>query len=127
MLRAKAGDRVSLTRLSERADSSGGDKGAFILEIKDRSFMLAPDVGEPVIRRVFCCLIFGKKWSKAVVPLPFYGKPQQARTLWRVDALVAMFDLALESSMLLREMFTLVVEQVDLAKQTIFLGSDKER
>ncbi|MDT3671809.1 MAG: tyrosine-type recombinase/integrase [Aromatoleum sp.] len=50
---------------------------------------------------------------------------QRALTLRHRDALVAVFDLALESSMRLREMFTLTVEQVNLAKRTVFLDRTK--
>jgi len=50
---------------------------------------------------------------------------QRALTLRRADALAAMFDLALESSMRLREMFTLTLDQVNLPGRTIFLDRTK--
>jgi integrase len=50
---------------------------------------------------------------------------QRALTLRHVDALVAMFDLALESSMRMREMFTLTLDQVHLPKRTVFLDRTK--
>lgn len=40
-------------------------------------------------------------------------------------ALVLLFDLALETAMRMRELFTLEVAQVDLAKRTIFLDKTK--
>lgn len=42
-------------------------------------------------------------------------------------ALRLLYQLALESAMRLREMYTLRVRQVDLPKRTIFFGQDKER
>jgi integrase len=41
------------------------------------------------------------------------------------SALECIFDLALESCMRMREMYTLSVEQVDIAKKTIFLDKTK--
>ncbi|HUD42005.1 MAG TPA: site-specific integrase [Dokdonella sp.] len=50
---------------------------------------------------------------------------QRALALPEAAALTAMFDLALESGMRMREMFTLDVRQVDLARRTIFLDRTK--
>lgn len=41
------------------------------------------------------------------------------------DALVCFFDLALETAMRMREMYTLEVAQIDFAKRTIFLDETK--
>lgn len=41
------------------------------------------------------------------------------------DALVLLFDLALETAMRMREMFTIDLSQIDLAKRTIFLDKTK--
>jgi integrase len=50
---------------------------------------------------------------------------QRALELREGPALVLLFDLALESAMRLREMFTLSVAQVDLPRSTIFLDKTK--
>lgn len=50
---------------------------------------------------------------------------QRALELPERDALVLLFDLALESAMRLREMFTLARAQVDLAQATVFLDKTK--
>lgn len=41
------------------------------------------------------------------------------------EALVLLFDLALETGMRMREMFTLSVDQVDIGKSTVFLDKTK--
>lgn len=56
------------------------------------------------------------------------GKPkgrQRALELHHRKALVLLFDMALESAMRLREMFTLDRKQVDLKRATIFLDKTK--
>lgn len=50
---------------------------------------------------------------------------QRALELRHPEALRLLFDMALESAMRMREMFTLTVNQVDLKKQTIFLEKTK--
>jgi integrase len=50
---------------------------------------------------------------------------QRPLTLEHRGAVVLLFDLALESAMRLREMFTLEKRQVDLSKRTIFLEKTK--
>lgn len=50
---------------------------------------------------------------------------QRALELHHADALVLLFDLAIESGMRLREMFTLQVPQVDINNRTIFLEKTK--
>jgi integrase len=50
---------------------------------------------------------------------------QRALTLEHRESLVLLFELALESAMRLREMFTLEKRQVDLPKRTIFLEKTK--
>lgn len=50
---------------------------------------------------------------------------QRAFTLEHQDALIMLFDLALESAMRLREMYTLDVRQVDIEKKTVFLEKTK--
>lgn len=50
---------------------------------------------------------------------------QRAFELRESDALLALFDLALESAMRLSEMYTLEVGQVDFAKRTVFLDRTK--
>lgn len=50
---------------------------------------------------------------------------QRPLTLHHADALAAMFDLALESAMRMREMYTLEVAQVDFVRRTIFLERTK--
>lgn len=50
---------------------------------------------------------------------------QRALALNHADALGLLFDMALESAMRLREMFTLSAGQVDLPKRTVFLDKTK--
>lgn len=50
---------------------------------------------------------------------------QRALELKHCAALKLMFDMALESAMRMREMYTLSVAQVDLARRTIFLDRTK--
>lgn len=50
---------------------------------------------------------------------------QRALKLEHGDCLIALFDLALESAMRLREMYTLGVQQVDFSRSTIFLDRTK--
>ena len=50
---------------------------------------------------------------------------ERALTLQHRDSLVLFFDLALETGMRMREMFTLNCEQIDLRAQTIFLEKTK--
>jgi integrase len=50
---------------------------------------------------------------------------QRALELREGDALRLLFDLAIESAMRLREMYTLDVAQVDLARRTVFLDKTK--
>lgn len=50
---------------------------------------------------------------------------QRALELRHAAALRLLFDMALESAMRMREMFTLTVAQVDLAKRTVFLDKTK--
>lgn len=76
----------------------------------ERDRRLAPDE-EAAIRRILA----GEKPA---------GR-QRALALPEAAALTTLFDLALESAMRLREMFTLSVEQVDLARRTVFLDKTK--
>lgn len=50
---------------------------------------------------------------------------QRPLTLNHADDLVLLFKLALETAMRMREMFTLDLSQVDIAKRTIFLDKTK--
>lgn len=50
---------------------------------------------------------------------------QRALELREREALVLLFDLALETAMRMRELFTLEVGQVDLSQRTIFLDRSK--
>jgi integrase len=50
---------------------------------------------------------------------------QRALELRHAEALALLYDMALESAMRMREMFTLSAGQVDLAKRTIFLEKTK--
>ncbi|WP_458068699.1 site-specific integrase [Rhodanobacter sp. BL-MT-08] len=50
---------------------------------------------------------------------------QRALELRHGDKLVLLFDIALESAMRMREMYTLSVGQIDLEKKTIFLDRTK--
>ncbi len=50
---------------------------------------------------------------------------QRPLELHHQDALVLLFDMALESCMRLREMYTLTADQVDLRQRTIFLNKTK--
>lgn len=50
---------------------------------------------------------------------------QRALELHHKEALLALFDLALESAMRMREMYTLGIEQLDFKKSTIFLDRTK--
>jgi len=50
---------------------------------------------------------------------------QRALELRHKDALALLFDMALESAMRMREMYTLTVGQVDLGRRTIFLDRTK--
>ncbi|WEN13659.1 site-specific integrase [Rhodanobacter sp. AS-Z3] len=50
---------------------------------------------------------------------------QRALELREADALRLLFEMALESAMRMREMFTLSVDQVDLKRRTIFLDKTK--
>lgn len=50
---------------------------------------------------------------------------QRALELREREALVLLFDLALETAMRMRELFTLEVGQIDLAQRTIFLDKTK--
>ncbi len=50
---------------------------------------------------------------------------QRALARREVEALVVLFDLALESAMRMREMYTLEVRQVDLPRMTVFLDKTK--
>ena len=50
---------------------------------------------------------------------------QRSLELKHAPALVLLFDMALESAMRLSEMYTLTVDQVDLARHTIFLDRTK--
>ena len=50
---------------------------------------------------------------------------QRALELPEAAALELLFDMALESAMRMREMYTLSVRQIDLAKSTIFLDKTK--
>jgi len=50
---------------------------------------------------------------------------QRALTLHNQDALILLFDMALETAMRLREMYTLDRDQVDLRRRTIFLDRTK--
>lgn len=52
-------------------------------------------------------------------------RKQRPLTLEHVPALRFLFVLAVESGMRLREMYTLSVDQVDLAKRTVFLDKTK--
>jgi len=56
------------------------------------------------------------------------GKPnkrQRALELNHSSAVNLLFDMALESAMRMREMFTLSVKQVDLSRRTVFLDKTK--
>lgn len=50
---------------------------------------------------------------------------QRGLELHHAEALVCLFDLALESAMRMREMYTLASAQVDLKKRTVFLDKTK--
>lgn len=50
---------------------------------------------------------------------------QRALVLEHREALVLMFDLSLETAMRMREVYTLEVSQIDLARRTIFLDKTK--
>ncbi len=66
--------------------------------------------------------------EKAIRAVLAGAKPkgrQRALALKQDDALRLLFDMALESAMRMREMFTLSVGQVDLSKRTIFLDKTK--
>jgi integrase len=50
---------------------------------------------------------------------------QRALELREGDALVLLYDMALESAMRMREMYTLSVRQIDLPRRTVFLDKTK--
>lgn len=61
----------------------------------------------------------------AVLQVGVLARKQRPYTLEYKVALLAMMVLAVESAMRLREMYTLTLDQVDLAKRTIFLDKTK--
>jgi len=66
--------------------------------------------------------------EKAIRAILAGAKPkgrQRALELREADSLVLLFDMALESAMRMREMFTLEKGQVDLRRHTIFLEKTK--
>lgn len=62
---------------------------------------------------------------RRVLAVGVLPRKQQPLVLEHGEALTALFDLALESAMRLREMYTLTVDQVHLDKRTVFLDKTK--
>lgn len=92
------------------ADEAGLDAGAEVRVDQSRDRRIKPGE-EAAIRRILC----GEKPEGRQRPL----------ALRHGDALALLFDLALETAMRMRETFTLTVDQIDLAKKTIFLDKTK--
>ncbi|BCB27021.1 integrase [Sulfurimicrobium lacus] len=92
------------------ADKAGMDVGAEVRVDESRDRRLKPGE-EDAIRR-----ILGGAKPK--------GK-QRPVISKHAEALTLLFELAVETAMRMREMFTLKVDQIDLAKKTIFLDKTK--
>ena len=61
----------------------------------------------------------------AVIEAGVLPRKQRPFVIEHIPAVVCLFKLALETAMRMREMYTLSLDQVDLAKRTIFLDKTK--
>ena len=62
---------------------------------------------------------------RAVLAGAKHPKKQRALELKHAPQLTLLFDMALESAMRMREMYTLSIDQIDLKRKTIFLDATK--
>lgn len=66
-----------------------------------------------------------EKAIRLVLEKGVLSRKQRPRVIEHKEELTTLFDLALESGMRLREMYTLTTDQVDLKKRTVFLDKTK--